>query len=197
MRRPTRSQRAAALLQPVRRQVWPTCDAEHGCVFSLARAEGGGAGCAGDGMGRAGWETRGEGHRGMRVMTHRDGYGGAHAVTTAGHTREQRYGRTGQAVDDSKRRSVATRMKIRLDSPRSVSWWLSSKPRMAGSGAHLHRAHQQRLEGTRCAGFGRGLGRSDDIPSAATSTKAVRRLQRRVSTRRPFLDSGPNAEKCC
>ena len=161
----------------------------------MARAEGGGVGYAGDGMGRAGWKTRGEGHRGMRVMTHRDGYGGAHAVTTAGHTREQRYGRTGQAVDDSKRRSVATRMKIRLDSPRSVSCWLSSKPRMAGSGAHLHRAHQQCLEGTRCAGFGRGLGRSDDIPSAATSTKAVRRLQRRASTRRPFLDSRPGGPR--
>ena len=162
----------------------------------MARAEGGGVGYAGDGMGPAGWKTRGEGHRGMRVMTHRDGYGGAHAVTTAGHTREQRYGRTGQAVDDSKRRSVATRMKIRLDSPRSVSWWLSSKPRMAGSGAHLHRAHQQCLEGgTRRAGFGRGLGRLDDIPSAANSTEAVRRLQRRASTRRPFLDSRPGGPR--
>ena len=158
----------------------------------MARAEGGGVGYAGDDMGRAGWKTRGEGHRGMRVMTHRDGYGGAHAVTTAGHTREQRlgYGRTGQAVDDSKRRSVATRGEVHLDSPRSASCQLFSKARMAGSGAHLHRAHQQCLEGgTRRAGFGRGLGRLDDIPSAANSTEAVRRLQRRASTRRPFLDS--------
>ena len=66
--RPTRLARhAAALLQHVRRQIYPTCDTEHGSVGSLARVEGGGVGCAGEGMGRAGWETRGEGHRGMRV----------------------------------------------------------------------------------------------------------------------------------
>ena len=129
---------------------------------------------------------------------HRDGYGGAHAVTTAGHTREQRYERTGQAVDDSKRRSVATRGEVHLDSPRSASCQLFSKARMAGSGAHLHRAHQQCLEGgTRRAGFGRGLGRLDDIPSAVNSTEAVRRLQRRAPTRRPFLDSRRPTKSCC
>ena len=57
------------------------------------------------------------------------------------------------------------------------------------------RAHQQCLEGTRRAGFGRGLGRLDDIPSAANSTEAVRRLQRRASTRRPFLDSRPGGPR--
>ena len=40
-------------------------------------------------------------------------------------------------------------------------------------------------EGAQCKGFGRGVGSSDDIPSAANSTKPVRRLQRRASTRRP------------
>ena len=56
---------------------------------------------------------------------------------------------------------------------------------MAGSGALLHRANQQCFEGAQCKGFGRGVGSSDDIPSAANSTKPVRRLQRRASTRRP------------
>ena len=72
---------------------------------------------------------------------------------------------------------------------------------MAGSGALLHIANQQCFEGARCAGFGRDVGSSDDVPSAANRTKTVRRLQRRAPTRRPFLDSRPGRRRptksCC
>ena len=138
-------------------------------MFSLARAEGGGAGCAGDGMGRAGWETRGEGHRGMRVMTHRDGYGGAHAVTTAGHTRDQQYERTGQAERQYTTASAGQSQRAWIFTSIHLVALLASwfhKLTMAGSGALLHRANQQCFEGAQCKGFGRGVGSSDDIPSA-------------------------------
>ena len=70
---------------------------------------------------------------------------------------------------------------------------------MAGSGALLHRANQQCFEGAQCKGFGRGVGSSDDIPSAANSTKTVHSaaadVQRRAPTRWPFLDSRPGGHK--
>ena len=88
----------------------------------MARAEGGGVGYAGDGMGRAGWKTRGEGHRGMRVIEmSMEGHMPSRQLGTLESNFMGGLGRTGQAVDDSKRRLVATRVEIHLDSPRSAS----------------------------------------------------------------------------